>query len=158
MAQGAQAEIAQEAIVFVTFRICGGEQLFANENGICASEETQSHCFAAQGISPGAEAEHGGGHEHARRGNRAREHQAIHRLCLGEGSPVDSHEHIDGHAFRMGLEGGQLMQEADTIFVRFAHADNAAAANCNTGTANGFERAQAIFVAPRLNDAIVKLR
>src|SRR5207302_4678006 len=101
MGRAAQAEIAQETIVFVALRIRCGEQFFAHENGICAGKKTQAHRLTAEGIASGAEANHRCGHEQARCGNHARQDESVHRLSIGERGALDSNKHIDGHTFGM---------------------------------------------------------
>src|SRR5690242_21701325 len=80
MVQPAQAEIPQEAIVFIALRIRRGEQLFAHEDGIGAGKKTQADALAAQGIAASAQAHHGCGHEQASRGNHARQDESVRRL------------------------------------------------------------------------------
>ncbi len=50
-------------------------------------------------------------------------------------------QHIDGHTFGMRLEIGQLMQQADPIFLGFAHADDAAATNGDARAPDGLDGA-----------------
>jgi hypothetical protein len=46
-----------------------------------------------------------------------------------ERSPGDANQSIDGHALRMRVERGELMEQADAIALRLAEADDPSAAN-----------------------------
>src|SRR5580704_4793758 len=157
MAQSAQAEIPQKTIVFVTLGIRRCEQLFAYKNGIGAGEKAQADGLAAQGITSGAQPYHRCRHEQARRGNHAGHDKGIHRFSISERGPVDANQHVDGHTLRMRLEIRQLLQQPDSVFIGFAHADNAAGTNGNARAADSLNRAEPVFVATRGDNAAVKL-
>ena len=73
------------------------------------------------------------------------------------GVPLHRDQHIDGHTFGVRLEIRQLMQQANPIFVGFAHADDAAATNSNSRAPHSLNGAQPVLVAARADDAAVEL-
>ena len=58
MAEGPQAEIAEQLVVFVALGVGRREQLFADEDRIGSGEETERGGFARQGAAARAEAHH----------------------------------------------------------------------------------------------------
>ena len=144
--------------VVLGLRIRSGEQFFADEERIGAGHKAKRDRFARKRTAPGAQANHRRGHQDARRGDRAHENQRVERLLMFQRSSLDAHQHIDGHAFRMRIERGKLVQQADAIVLGFAHADNSAAADRDSRFSHRREGAQAVVVVARGDDLAVKLR
>ena len=69
-----------------------------------------------------------------------------------EGSPRDAHQRIDGNAFRMRLQGSQLVKKADAVGIFLAHAENSAAADGDARFANCRECAEPLVVNARGDD------
>ena len=153
-----QAEVAEEAIVFVALGVWSGEQLFAHEDRVCSGEEAQRRGLARQRAPAGAQANHGSGHQNTRGGDCARKRQRIGGLRFAKRRAGDAHQHVDGHAFRVGIEARQLVQQADTVFVGFAHADDAAGADGDAGFSHRSDGAQAVFIEASRDDLTVKFR
>src|ERR1700726_4012237 len=63
-----------------------------------------------------------------------------------EGSSGDAYERIDRNAFRMRIERGKLVEQADAIALRFAEADDSSAANGNPGFSHRRQGAEAVVV------------
>ena len=95
--------------------IWSGQQFFADEERIGAGHKTQRDRFARKRAAPRAQANHRSRHQDSRRRNRAHKDQRIERVQMFERSPGDAHQRIDGHAFRMRIERGKLVQQADAI-------------------------------------------
>src|SRR5207253_9018781 len=57
----------------------------------------------------------------------------------------------------MWLKYRELMEKADAIFVRFAHADDPATANRDAGFTNIFERAKPVLVVTCRDDPAIKV-
>ena len=72
------------------------------------------------------------------------------------GRSGDTHQRIDGNAFRMRVERGKLVQQADAISFRFTETDDPATANGDSGFSHGCESAQAVVVISGGDDLPVK--
>ena len=57
----------------------------------------------------------------------------------------------------MGLQRRELMEKPDAIFIRFAHADDSAAANRNPGFTNIFQRPKPVLVITCGDDLAIKV-
>src|ERR1700722_4636250 len=73
-----------------------------------------------------------------------------------ERSSSDTHECIYRNAFRMRIERGKLVEQADAIAFRFAEADYSSAANGDAGLSHGRKCAEAIVVIARRDDLSVE--
>ena len=96
------------------------------------------------------------GHEDARRRHRAHEFDPVQVFGFGQRRSRNPHKLIDGHAFRLRVQGGEAVQQGDAIFPRFSHAENPPAADPDAGGAYVFQRSQPIGEGPRGDDAAVE--
>ena len=74
------------------------------------------------------------------------------------GVPATRTSALIGNAFRMRIERGKLMQQADAIALRFAEADDSAAANGDSRFSHRRERAEAVIVIAGGDDLPVEFR
>ena len=70
----------------------------------------------------------------------------------------DLDEVIDRHRFGIGIEIGELRDQSGALAARFAHAHDAAAADCDTGAANAGQRIEPVLVHAGRNDFAVERR
>ena len=82
----------------------------------------------------------------------------IERLGQSLRRAFDLHQGVDRHAFGMGGQGGQRMDQADAVVGAFAHADNAAAADIDAGVAHMLQRIQPVLIGPGADDVAVIFR
>src|SRR6185437_13884008 len=126
------------------------------KNGVCSSEEAEGDGFAGKFVAAAGEAHARSGHKNARGGDGANHNHGIEFRNIGERSALDARENVDGNAFGMRIERGELMKEADEIFVRFAEAENSSAADSDAGFADARDGGEAVFVDARGDDVAVK--
>ena len=66
---------------------------------------------------------------------------------------LDLHQHVDRHAFRMFWQVRQRRDHAGAVVERFAHPDDAAAADMDAGIAHGGQRIEPVAIGARGDDA-----
>ena len=81
----------------------------------------------------------------------------IDRLGVFQRRAGDRHQAVDRNALRRRIELGQLVQQQEPIFLRFAHAQDAAAADVDARRLHGPDGAQPIVVRARGNDVGIVL-
>ena len=106
-----------------------GQQLLARENGIRAREKAERHRLGDIRRRPAAS-------RTREAGIRIRAVAIARTITSGSSSSTSaerrarvSHQHVDRHAFRVRIEARELVQQPDAVLVRFAHAQNSAAAH-----------------------------
>ena len=144
-------------MIGIRTRIRRREKFLARENGICPREKTQRDRFLRKPSTPGCQPDSRRGHQNPRSRDRADHHQRIKLLRAPERRSRVRHEHVDRHAFRMGIEMRKLFEQAHAVFVGFAHSQNSAAADRDAGLAHMGDRSQAVFVNPCRDDFSVEL-
>jgi hypothetical protein len=97
-------------------------------------------------------------HEDACGGDAARELDAIDGLGILQGSAGNGHEGIDGDAFGVLGEVGQDLQHAGPVAARFAHAEDAAAADLEAGGAHLLQGIETVLEAAGVDDLGVVFR
>ena len=73
------------------------------------------------------------------------------------GVPLHAHQVVDRHRLGVGLEVGQLRDQAGALQARLAHADDAAAADLDAGAAHARQRVEAVLVVARGDDVAVEV-
>src|SRR5580700_9660133 len=152
------AQPRHQFAVTVAAGIGRGEQLRPIKNRIGPGEETQRLRLLAHVLAAGGEAHHRARHTDAGGGDGADKFEWLERRLAGERRAGDAHQHVDRHRFRMRRQARQGRDHADAILARFAHADDAAAADVNAGIAHVVERLQAVLIGARGDDLLVELR
>ena len=69
----------------------------------------------------------------------------------------DLHQAVDRHRLRIRIEVGELGDESGASPSRFAHADDAAAADVDAGGADAIQRIQPVAIITRGDDLAVEL-
>src|SRR5579875_311238 len=151
-----QAQPLEQARIRVLARVWRGKQLIAEKHRIGAGQETQGLRFFGEGEPAGAQPNLSAWHEHPRRRDGAHQFERIFRRAVRQRRTRRAHQQVDGHAFGMGIERSQLPQQPIAGRAVFAHPDDAAATDRDSGGAHTPERIQALLVSARMNDLAVK--
>ncbi len=147
----------QGSVVVIVWIGCG-EEFFAGEDGIGACHKAESLFDLRTFEAACGEANLG-----LRKGNAGSSDHAHHlkdgdRCAIFEWRALHRNEHIDGHRFGMNLSCGELVKQSNAIIDRFAHTDDAAAADADARLFHAPERAQAILISACGDDRAVVLR
>src|SRR5438105_2261843 len=152
-----QSQALEERAIFRRFRVCGGEQLLAEEHGIRAGEKAQRLHGVGHALATRRKADPRLGHGDARRGDGPHELQFIDLRRIRERRSGNGNEIVDRHALRIGIEARELRDQRRAVAPRLAHADDAAAAHAQARGAHALERLEAIAVLARADDLPVEL-
>ena len=71
---------------------------------------------------------------------------------------LDLHQVVDRHRLGLRVEARELRDQRGALATRFAHADDAAAADREPGVAHAVERVETVLVLARRDDLAVELR
>ncbi len=153
----AHAQALQQALVGLHARIAGGQQHVAVEHRVGAGHEAQRLHGVVHGLAAGRQAHHGARHGDARHRDGAHELERIERLDVGQRRAFHPHQVVDRHRLGVGLHVGQLRDQAGALLARFAHADDAAAADVDAGVAHAVQRVEAVLVGAGGDDLAVEL-
>ena len=94
-------------------------------------------------------------HSNPRHGDGADKFRPVQIFGIGQWRAFYFNQLVDRHAFGLRIEVGKAGNQACAFGAGFIHADDAAAADFQTGIADFAQSIHAVFVFSRVNDVIV---
>jgi len=151
------AKFGQQLGVGFYVGVAGYQQFVAIKDGVGTGHEAQGLHGFAHLLAACGQAHTGFGHGDAGHSNDADKVKGVDGVRVGQGGAGHAHQAVYGHGFWIGVEVGQLGNEASAVHGGFAHAHNAAAAHANAGAAHVLQSVQAVLVGAGADDVGVVL-
>ena len=116
--------------------VFGGQQLVAVEQRVGTGEEAQCLGLVVHGLASGGEAYIAGGHQDPCYRDGADKFEDVQIGAVAQRRARYLDQQIDRHTARMFRQIGQFLQHRGTVTARFAHTEDTAAADIDTGLAD----------------------
>mmetsp|Transcript_39627 Transcript_39627/g.95327 ORF Transcript_39627/g.95327 Transcript_39627/m.95327 type:complete len:387 (+) Transcript_39627:241-1401(+) len=164
-----ESQFLEQLHIFIKRRILRRQQFIPVKNGVRPRLEHQELFRVRERQPPRAQADHGPGHDDARRGDHPRHIERIDvgyigsfdvLICVGiaEGGALHGHEGVDRDALGMVGERRQDVQESHAVGLLLAEAEDAPAADADSRLADVGDRFETILVRAGGDDVGIVLR
>ena len=160
-----KAQLLEQRLILIEFRVVRRQQLVTVEDGIGTGRKHHVLLGIGKAQTASRQTDHCAGHDDTGSGDHAGHIECIDvtdvivlHLGIAEGGALDTDKGIDGHRLGMLGEGGQNVKESNAVVVLLAEAENAAAADGNTGVADVGDGLETVLVRSGGNDVGVVFR